>query len=147
MGKSKKTVVPPKKRGGPRTGAGRKPADELKKAITIYVKESSIERHGGEISLKEFLSKITEGEDFPVLDMGPTTQAGKNREKKAILKEVNPPLTEEFKNTFAPEADKILDQIAAIRAEKIPKDRDTALGKKSWELDQRKRIEELQNKL
>lgn len=147
MAKSKKAIAPKKKRGGVRTGAGRKPAEELKKPVTIYVKESSIEKHGGEVALKETLSKVAEGESYPALDTGPATQGQKNRERKRILKAANPLLTEEFKSTFAPETDKILDQIAAIRAENIPKDRDTVMGRKSWELDQRKRIEELQNQL
>lgn len=37
--------------------------------------------------------------------------------------------------------------INAIKAEKIPKERDTALGRKSWILDQKKRIQELENKI
>jgi len=41
----------------------------------------------------------------------------------------------------------ILQQIAAIKAEKIPAHRDTLLGKKSWQAEQQKRISELQNKL
>lgn len=151
MGKSKKAVAPKKKRGGPRTGAGRKPVDEPKKPITIYVKESSIERHGGEIALKELLTAVAESPAF---------------REASIVMENKPAPTEGFKKTFppsdadikaagipketkpfAPETSKILDQIAAIRAEKIPESRNTPLGKRSWELDQRKRIEELQNKL
>lgn len=167
MGKSKKAIVAKKKRGGPRTGAGRKPAEELKKPVTIYVKESCIKRQGGEIVLKEMLTRIAESdsidgvsvggddlnvpliekEDFSLPFEKPMTSAQKDREKKKILKAASPPLTEELKNTFAPETDKILDQIAAIRAEKIPKERDTAFGRKVWENDQRKRIEELQQKL
>jgi len=41
----------------------------------------------------------------------------------------------------------ILSQIAAIKSEKIPAERNTQLGKKSWDNDQRKRISELQSKL
>jgi len=41
----------------------------------------------------------------------------------------------------------ILKQIAAIRAEKVPKDRDTVFGRKSWALDQKKRIEELEKQI
>lgn len=165
MGKSTKIKVPPKKRGGPRKGAGRKPGEELKKAVTIYVKESSIERHGGELFLKEILSKVAEGELWPIPASESMTRAQKNQEKKQMLKAVNPPLTDQFKKTFppsdadikaagipkdtkpAPDTSKILDQIAAIRAEKIPAERNTAIGKKVWEMDQKKRIEELQSKL
>lgn len=38
-------------------------------------------------------------------------------------------------------------QIAAIKAEKIPKHRDTTFGRKSWAIDQQKRIQKLQNDL
>jgi hypothetical protein len=41
----------------------------------------------------------------------------------------------------------IMKQIEAIKAEKIPKERDTSNGRKSWSFDQQKRIQELQNKL
>lgn len=162
MGKSTKVKVPPKKRGGPRKGAGRKPGEELKKAVTIYVKESSIERHGGELFLKEILSKVAEGELWPIPAGESMTQAQKNQEKKEILKRANP-ITEDQAIALHNAENKdqmtqvfpmrqihngeIMAQIAAIRAEKIPKDRDTVMGRKSWELDQRKRIEELQNQL
>ena len=38
-------------------------------------------------------------------------------------------------------------QIAAIQAEKIPKERDTPLGRTHWAKDQEKKIKELRNKL
>lgn len=41
----------------------------------------------------------------------------------------------------------IMRQIEAIRSEKIPPERNTVYGKKSWQIDQQKRIQELQNKL
>ena len=37
--------------------------------------------------------------------------------------------------------------IAAIKAEKIPTQRDTPMGRKSWALDQKKRIQELEKQL
>lgn len=37
--------------------------------------------------------------------------------------------------------------IDEIKAEKIPKERDTPMGRKAWQLDQQKRIQELQNQL
>lgn len=43
--------------------------------------------------------------------------------------------------------DAILKQIEAIRAEKVPYNRDTILGRKSWTMEQQKRIQELQSKL
>jgi hypothetical protein len=41
----------------------------------------------------------------------------------------------------------IEDQIKDIKAEKIPPQRDTTMGRKSWALDQKKRIQELENQL
>jgi len=41
----------------------------------------------------------------------------------------------------------ILSQIAAIKSEKIPKDRDTSLGRRIWQGEQNLKIKELTNKL
>lgn len=41
----------------------------------------------------------------------------------------------------------IKNQIEVIMAEKIPKERDTSFGRKSWQHDQQKRIETLQSQL
>jgi len=41
----------------------------------------------------------------------------------------------------------ILSQIAAIKSEKIPKDRDTSLGRRIWQGEQNLKIKELQSKL
>ena len=38
-------------------------------------------------------------------------------------------------------------KIIEIKAEKIPKERDTVLGRKAWQIEQNKRIQELKNKL
>lgn len=38
-------------------------------------------------------------------------------------------------------------KIDEIRKEKIPKERDTPIGRKSWQIDQQKRIQELKNQL
>lgn len=43
--------------------------------------------------------------------------------------------------------DTIEKQISSIKDEKIPKHRDTPLGRKSWAIEQKKRIEDLQNKM
>lgn len=37
--------------------------------------------------------------------------------------------------------------IDAIKSEKIPKERDTPMGRKSWEIDKQKRIQEIKNQL
>jgi hypothetical protein len=41
----------------------------------------------------------------------------------------------------------IREQIKIIKAEKCPAYRNTSIGKKSWEIEQKKRIKELENKL
>ena len=38
-------------------------------------------------------------------------------------------------------------EINKIKAEKCPKERDTPMGRKSWQMDQQKRIQELKDKL
>ena len=50
-------------------------------------------------------------------------------------------------DTIKSENDLIYEQIAAIRAEKIPPHRNTSLGKKSWDIEQQKRIDELSARL
>lgn len=162
-----------KKRGGARPGAGRKPVTAPMVPVTIYVPEPEVQNWGGKEAMKEKLTAIVSAGPLllhpsqrALLSSAPKTKAAKDRERDEILSQVNPPLTEEFKKTFppsdddiksagiqkhekpfAPETNKILDQIAAIRAEKIPKERDTTYGRRAWQLDQQKRIQELQAKL
>lgn len=73
-----------------------------------------------------------------------------------ILKPQERPMTNYSINTAAPQVAAandnpqrmdIVDKITAIRAEKCPKERDTPLGRKSWELEQNKRITELKSQL
>lgn len=52
----------------------------------------------------------------------------------------SPKNMDEFKKTVQTEMQKIKD-------EKIPKDRDTILGRKYWNIEQQKRIKELEDKL
>jgi hypothetical protein len=49
-----------KKRGGQRPGAGRKKTDEPTEPVTIYVKKTSIQHHGGKNALKIILTKVAE---------------------------------------------------------------------------------------
>lgn len=51
----------PVKRGGSREGAGRKPVDEPKEAITIYAFKSDIKAWGGKKTLKEKLTALVGG--------------------------------------------------------------------------------------
>jgi hypothetical protein len=52
-------------RGGKRTNAGRKPSNNPKKAITLYVEKSIIERYGNN-GLRELIYKTikTQNNDF-----------------------------------------------------------------------------------
>lgn len=45
-------------RGGARANCGRKPIADKKKAVTIFIPESKILKHGGSASLKEKLTKF-----------------------------------------------------------------------------------------
>lgn len=64
-----------------------------------------------------------------------------------VLKPQEQPKTK-FEAAISETAQKaIREQIEAIRAEKIPKERDTPFGRKSWQIDQQKRIQDLQSKL
>lgn len=73
-------------------------------------------------------------------------------EPKITLEEISPEkqkeLSEGIKNiTALYEAENFKDQINAIKAEKCPYERNTPLGKKSWEFDRQKRITELEKQL
>ena len=52
-----------------------------------------------------------------------------------------------FKGAVSPENDQLEAQIKEIKGEKIPKERDTIMGRKAWKLEQDKRIKELQSKI
>ncbi len=66
-------------------------------------------------------------------------------EEKFLEKTVESEVKEETK---APDGrDEILNQIAAIKSETIPKERDTFNGRKIWATDQQKRIDYLLIKL
>lgn len=44
-----------KKRGGPRPGAGRKPIEDKKVQLTLYIERSKIDKFGGISSIKTML--------------------------------------------------------------------------------------------
>jgi predicted Holliday junction resolvase-like endonuclease len=83
----------------------------------------------------------------------------KNIESKIVFHEVTPPFydappanryfQDEVGQWQEPKKDntEIKKQIEAIRAEKIPKERDTILGRKIWNSEQENRIKELFNQL
>jgi hypothetical protein len=60
---------------------------------------------------------------------------------QSTQKDVKPP--ESPKNDKF-DLDAVLKEIQAIRDEKIPKERDTSIGRKSWAFEQNRRIAELQ---
>lgn len=64
-----------------------------------------------------------------------------------VLKPQEPPKTKLESPTSEAAQKAIREQIEAVRSEKIPPERNTYYGKKSWLADQQKRIQELQNKL
>lgn len=67
------------------------------------------------------------------------------KKAEALLKPVVPP---GFEAQVSEAAQKqIREDIARIKAERCPPERDTPIGRKSWQIDQQKRIQELQNKL
>ena len=49
--------------------------------------------------------------------------------------------------TYSLSEDQVKKQIEAIRAEKIPDHRNTPMGKRSWQIEQQKRIGELEKQL
>lgn len=51
-------MVQKENRGGARPGSGRKPLADKKKAVTIYVAESKINKTGGMETFKEKLTKF-----------------------------------------------------------------------------------------
>jgi len=88
----------------------------------------------------------------------PFENAARGRDKNGVnndeVKNTVDTYWEEHKNNNPEKAEfdavynkEILSQIAAIKSEKIPAERNTQLGRKSWDNDQRKRISELQSKL
>lgn len=143
------------KRGGKRAGAGRKPSGRQNEAVTVY---TDVSRFGGKVGARmaiyEFLNgKINDTGKSSFIPLDWTPEAHKKSKKAVIdtftkaanmLEPQKQPGTQ-LNNSAAKDA--ILKEIEAIRAEKCPKERDTPMGRRSWAVDQHKRIQELQNKL
>lgn len=152
-----------KSKGGKRAGAGRPPLADAKVNIPLRVAESDVKKWGGKSELKkklyDFIAFPSQFDSVSLVNFpipSPKGQSPKDdpRLNNHIL------VTEKPKNEAydAPPLPitvnddplrkmEIQRQIESIRAEKIPKERDTVFGRKSWQLDQHKRIQELQNKL
>jgi hypothetical protein len=127
---------------------GRKPlADEKKEPITIYVKKSSVKKHGGKIALKELLTAVAES--HAVRDAVATPKITPILPAEAVALH-NAEFKDQFTDVFPGRQlhnGEILRQIGVIEAETIPKERDTYFGKKAWRADRDKRIEELKKQL
>lgn len=153
--------------GGKRNGAGRKPSANPKQPVTIFVETSTIEAYKGKDGFRAFLyeaiarHKSAYPEAFPkkfppsdaiIKVKGVLSSPKKNlKNEKALLSDKKPeadlsPSAALEQGDTSEEA--ILKQIEAIRAEKIPDLRNKSdLGRKSWKIEQQKRIEELKQQL
>lgn len=75
-------------------------------------------------------------------------QEGAAKEEKGTNPTQSIPESSDEAKIFLIKREEILEQIKAIRAEKIPELRNkSVLGQKSWASDQKKRIQELENQL
>lgn len=151
-----------KKKGGKRSGAGRRPAKVKKEAVTIYTDVSKFGgKEGARMAIYEFLDgKINPSNQKSFIPLPESTLVAlHNAQNKSQFTETyNLPkkkaeaiLKPNDQSEKAPvdvirNAD-IEDKIQVIRAEKIPKERDTVNGRKSWQMEQQKRIQELKNQL
>jgi hypothetical protein len=159
-----------KSKGGKRSGAGRKPSTDPKQLVTMFVETSIINALGGKEGVRGFLYGCLEPPDPEKKILSPDQeikQKAPKAEKRPIVTDLTKPTnvlqpqeqpktnysvnTKAHQKEAAPvdvlrNAD-IQDKIWAIKSEKCPKERDTTLGKKSWELEQKKRIQELEGKL
>jgi len=131
-----------KKKGGKRPGAGRRRLDDPKEQIALYVHQTAISRFGGKDGLKNALYGFIYGSAVPDSKLVTFKKKERAAEVPAALSE-----PEAQKSSPAKSHESILAQIEAIRAEKIPKDRDTYLGRKVWQNEQNARIEALKQQL
>lgn len=166
-----------KVKGGKRAGSGRKPSGRQKEAVTVYTDVSRFGgKAGARMAIYEFLDgKITDTgkKAFIPLDEKKALPSDRKIKHKApkegkgpivadltkptsVLKPQEQPKTNFSINTAPDQRAAPVDvlrnmdieeKIQAIKSEKCPKERDTTLGKKSWELEQRKRIQGLENQL
>lgn len=141
-----------KKKGGKRSGAGRRPSEVKKEAVTIYTDVSKFGgKEGARMAIYEFLNgniNLINQKSFMPLPES-TLVALHNAENKDQLTTAHLMTQKQLEALNEPpkeDAD-IQKRIDEIKAEKIPKERDTPMGRKAWELDKKKRIQELQNKL
>jgi hypothetical protein len=146
-----------KKKGGRRSGAGRKPSADPKLPVTIFVETSIINSFGGKEGV-QFVCYAALGSGNNSILSGLEAKEIPKKEQINLPSDVliapmpasEPPKPQD--SSFVIGVDVYRDQdieakIAAIKAEKIPKERDTMIGRKVWANEQKKRIEELEKQL
>jgi len=123
--------------------------EEVKKMVDAYGNRSKddIERELGQSNLQNKNGRIDRSKiivelvDVENSDFKPQETGKTEKQASVSKKEKEAPVAPENNN------EGILEQIKAIQLEKIPKERDTLYGRKAWNIDQYKRIEELKSKL
>lgn len=150
-----------KSKGGKRAGAGRPPLTDAKVNIPLRVAESDVKKWGGKDELKkklyDFIAFPSRFDSVSIVNFpAPKGQKPKDDLRlNNLVQFAEKPKNEAYDAPPMPipvNTDPLLKmeiqrQIESIRAEKIPKERDTVFGRKSWQIDQQKRIQELQQKL
>ena len=114
-------------------------ADTAPESMKASARALEAEIHRNILNDAEFLTPKAKKEikNIKIADFGKPTNILKPREQPEANFSVN---TQSGKES-------ILEQISAIRAEKIPKERDTVIGRKAWQMEQNNRIENLKNQL
>lgn len=160
-----------KSKGGKRVGAGRPALSDAKVNIPLRVAESDVKKWGGKNELKKKLYDFIAfpgqvgGVSFVELPFSPKTH---KEAKNKVIRDLTAAAAKEVKAIMIkdlPEAllepqeqpktklydietnNTILKEIEVIKAEKMPPERNTPLGKKAWQMDQQKRIQELKAKI
>jgi hypothetical protein len=159
-----------KSKGGKRAGAGRPKMPEAMETVSIRVKTSDVKRWGGRdklrVKLCEFVAFSSSFNQVSFFEPGKGIVDVRDLKEGEIIPpakilitttpEAVPKVIKSTKQSLSlisskdlpdPGTLSIVHQIAAIKAEKIPKERDTIFGRKSWALEQKKRIEELEKQL
>lgn len=152
-----------KSKGGKRPGAGRPPLSDAKENVPLRVAKSDIKKWGGKEELKkklyDFIAFPYQFDSVSVVNFpipSPKGQKPKDDLRLSnLIQFTEKPPDEAYDALPLPinvnddplRKMEIQRQIESIRAEKIPKERDTVFGRKSWALEQKKRIEDLEKQI
>jgi hypothetical protein len=112
----------------------------------VYANETVLAKFGGKEGVRAALYTYLDGQSV-IKDLTKPTNALKPKEQSQTNYSVNTKPIQKLAPVDALRNADIQDKIWAIKSEKIPKERDTPLGRKAWELEQKQRIQELENKL